>query len=114
MNNTAAYEAADSLANLFKNMDELDHDFKKKDYLALKGAVMQVLAAPPFEESEYIRYMAKHADGLPLMIVSAHPSTSGAVLVEMLQEAIENIKQDTRPGAKVVNMEDRRHKHANA
>lgn len=58
------------------------------------------------QHPDTLRYMKHDTDGIPFMAVHAHPSTPGAVLVEMLQEAIENIKQETRPGAKVVSLEE--------
>lgn len=62
--------------------------------------------------TETLRYQALDADGLPFMSIHAHPSTSGETLIEMLQEAIENIKHETRPGAKVVSLEEFRKKES--
>lgn len=56
--------------------------------------------------TETLRYQALDDDGQPFMSIHAHPSTSGETLIEMLLEAIENIKHETRPGAKVVSLEE--------
>ncbi len=53
-----------------------------------------------------LRYQSLDDDGLPFMSIHAHPATSGETLIEMLEEAIENIRHDTRPGTKVVSLEE--------
>lgn len=62
--------------------------------------------------TETLRYQALDDDGLPFMSIHAHPSTSGETLIEMLEAAIENIKHETRPGAKVACLEEFRKQEA--
>jgi hypothetical protein len=53
-----------------------------------------------------LRYQERDADGMPFMSIHAHPSTSGEVLIEMLENAIQNIKKEiTRVPAKVLNLD---------
>ncbi len=58
------------------------------------------------QDNATLRYQALDDDGLPFMSIHAHPSTSGETLIEMLEEAIEHIRYDTRAGAKVVSLDE--------